>query len=75
MAFASGHVAKGGWLYNPASATTPLCVAIAGNAGLATSAMTTCIAAGQTYTIPAMAGAVSVNATDSGHMFSGAGYQ
>jgi len=74
-AFAASHVAKGGWLFNPAAAAAPLCVAISGVAGTTTSAATTCIAAGQTYAIPPMAGSVSVNASDTGHLFSGAGYQ
>jgi hypothetical protein len=74
-AFAATHVAKGGWLQNPAVATAPLCVNVSGAATITSAGGTSCLAAGQIYTIPPMVGAVSVNATDSGHAYSGTGYQ
>jgi len=74
-AFAAGHVVKGGLLTNPSGASQPLCVRLTGAAGTATSAGTICVAAGASYTIPPMSGAVSVNATDSSHVFGGVGYQ
>ena len=74
-AFSAGHVAKGGVIKNPVAATAPLYVRLTGTAGTTETGGTISIAPGQTYTIPPMAGAVSVNATDSGHVFCGMGFQ
>ncbi len=74
-AFNAGNVAKGGFITNPSTATAALCISISGTATTTSSGGTTCIVAGQTFNIPPMSGAVSANATDSGHVFSGAGYQ
>lgn len=74
-AMAAGIRTGGGWIANPSTATTPLCIAELGTAGVASGGSTTCIAPGVTYTVVGNAGAVSVNATDSAHAFSGYGFQ
>jgi hypothetical protein len=75
-ALTAGHRTAGGWLYNPLAATINLCVNEIGTASGTTSAgSTTCIAPGQTYTLTATTGAVSVITSDSAHAFSGLGLQ
>jgi len=73
-AFNAGHVAKGGWLFNPNTATANLCINIVTTATTTGTGSTACIAPGQSYTIPATTGAISVNSSDSSHGFAGAGY-
>jgi len=75
FAFSAGHVAKGGWIKNPTAAAGPLYIRLTGTAGVTETGGTAYISPGQTFSIPPMAGAVSVNAADSGHIFCGAGYQ
>lgn len=74
-AFNAGHVAKGGYIQNPTAATAALCVSLVGAATTAGTGSTSCIAAGNAFSIPPMTGAVSVNSTDSAHAFSGAGFE
>jgi hypothetical protein len=71
-----GHRARGGWIYNPSSATTALCINEVGAAtGTVSSGSITCVAPGQSYTLAALANSVSVIASDSAHAFSGYGMQ
>jgi hypothetical protein len=71
------HRLKGGWLQNPSTATTNLCInekdaeTAAPNSG----GDTTCIVPGQTYILAPSGNSVSVVASDSGHVFSGYGWQ
>jgi hypothetical protein len=64
---------KGGWLQNPSTATTNLCI----NEMDAAAATTTpggnvvCIAPGQTYLLAPSGNSVSVVSSDSAHAFSG----
>jgi hypothetical protein len=64
---------KGGWLQNPSTATTALCI----NEMDAATATTTpggnvaCIAPGQTYLLAPSGNSVSVVSSDSNHAFSG----
>jgi hypothetical protein len=75
-ALSSGHRTAGGWLQNPIGATVNLCINEIGTAsGTTSSGSTTCIQPGQTYTLIAAAGAVSVISSDSSHPFSGYGLQ
>jgi hypothetical protein len=65
----------GGWIHNPASATTNLGINEIGTAsGTTSNGNTTFIAPGQTYQLAPSANAVSVIASDSGHVFSGYGF-
>ena len=73
-AFAAGEVVSGGYLANPAGASAPLCIRMTGAAATVTSGGTTCIAAGMSFAIAPTSQAVSVNATNSGHAFSGQGF-
>lgn len=74
VALTAGHRPGGGWIMNP-STTTALCINEIGTATTTPSGNTTCIAPGQAYNLLPAAGAVSVNATDSAHVFSGYGIQ
>lgn len=75
-ALAAAHRNKGGWLFNPSTATINLCINEIGAASGTTSAgNTTCIAPGQTYVLAASPNAVSVVSSDSAHPFSGYGFQ
>jgi hypothetical protein len=74
-ALAAAHRNKGGWLFNPNSATVNLCINEIGTASGTTSAgNTTCIVPGQTYVLAASPNAVSVVSSDSAHPFSGFGW-
>jgi hypothetical protein len=74
-ALAAGHRNKGGWLQNPKAAGADLCVNEQGTAtGTVSAGSTTCIAAGQSYSLTPNAGAVSVVSSDSAHPFSGMGF-
>lgn len=72
-AVAAGNKTAGGWLQNPGTATTNLCINELGAATTTPSGDTSCIAPGQVYLLTPGNGAVSVNATDSAHAFSGIG--
>jgi hypothetical protein len=74
-ALIAGHRSKGGWLNNPSTATTNLCVAEVGTAASIPGGNTTCLVPGQTLVLTASANAVSVVASDSSHVFSGVGWQ
>lgn len=74
-ALAAAHRNKGGWLFNPSTATINLCINEIGTASGTTSAgNTTCIVPGQTYVLAASPNAVSVISSDSAHPFSGYGW-
>jgi hypothetical protein len=74
-ALSAGHRTHGGWLKNPDAAAASLCINEIGTAsGTVSSGDTTCIAAGQTYSISPGTGAVSVVSSDSSHTFSGVGF-
>jgi hypothetical protein len=72
----AGHRSAGGWIYNPVGATQNLCISEVGTAsGTVSAASLTCIQPGQMYGLTPSNGSVSVVASDSGHAFSGLGYQ
>lgn len=74
-ALAAGHRNRGGWLKNPDAAAVSLCINEIGTAsGTVSNGDTTCIAAGQTYSISPGIGPVSVVSSDSSHAFSGMGF-
>lgn len=76
VALAAGHRTAGGWIQNPTTATTNLGINEIGTASGTTSlGDTTFILPGQTYQLAPSANAVSVIASDSGHQFSGYGFQ
>ena len=71
-----GHRSAGGWIANPIGAITPLCINEAGTAaGTVSAGSVTCIAPGQSYSLVASNGPVSVVASDASHPFSGYGFQ
>lgn len=74
-ALAAGNRQRGGWLYNPSSATIKLCIDEQTTAsGTSSAGSLTCILPGQSYNlIPSMA-PVSVVTSDSAHPFSGMGW-
>jgi hypothetical protein len=74
-ALAAGHRTSGGWIQNPAAATTSLCINEVGTATTTAGGNITCIAPGQTYLLAANSGAVSVVSADGPHPFSGYGFQ
>jgi hypothetical protein len=75
VALAAAHRNKGGWLFNPSTATVALCInEIATAAGTTSAGNLTCIAPGQTYLLSPSPNAVSVVASDSAHAFSGYGW-
>lgn len=75
-ALTAGHRTAGGFIQNPPSATVNLCLNELGTASGTTSAgSTTCILPGQSYSLAAAAGAVSVISSDSAHPFAGYGMQ
>lgn len=68
------HRTAGGYLYNPpAPNTVNLCINEIDAAGITSSGNTTCIIPGQGYNLTQSGLGVSVNATDSAHVFSGYG--
>ncbi len=74
-ALTAGHRNKGGWIQNPAGAAAALCINESGTAsGTVSSGATTCIQAGQSYTLAPSGNAVSVISSDSSHTFSGQGF-
>ena len=76
-AVAHYHRLKGGWLQNPATATTPLCINEMDAAAATTTpgGNNTCIVPGQTYLLAPSGNSVSVVSSDSAHAFSGYGWQ
>lgn len=64
---------RGGWLNNPSTATTNLCInEMDGQAATTTpGGNVTCIAPAQTYLLAPSGNSVSVVSSDSGHAFSG----
>jgi len=75
VALAAAHRNKGGWLFNPTTATVALCInEIATAAGTTSAGSLTCIAPGQTYLLSPSPNAVSVVTSDSAHAFSGYGW-
>jgi hypothetical protein len=74
-ALAAGHRTSGGWLQNPPTATTNLCVNERGTATTTAGGDVTCIVPGQTYLLGGSGNAVSVVSSDSAHPFSGYGWQ
>lgn len=73
-ALSAGHRTKGGWIQNPSTATQLLCLSETGTAATTQGGSTTCLPAGITYQLVPSGGAVSVNAPDGGHPFSGYGF-
>jgi len=67
----AGHRASGGWIQNPPTATTNLCVNERGTATTTAGGDTSCLVPGQTYILSGNAGPVSVVSSDSAHAFSG----
>jgi hypothetical protein len=74
-ALAAGHRTSGGWIQNPPTATTNLCINEVGTATTTPGGNVTCIEPGQTYLLAANSGAVSVVSSDAAHAFSGYGFQ
>jgi hypothetical protein len=73
-ALAAGQRNNGGWIQNPSTATTLLCINELGTAsGTSSNGDTTCISPGQTYNLMPSPKPVSVIASDSAHAFSGYG--
>lgn len=73
-AIAAGNRLRGGWLFNPSSATVELCInEISTASGTVSSGSTTCIAVGMKYDVVPSTAAVSVISSVSGHTFSGMG--
>ena len=70
----AGHRASGGWIQNPPTAATNLCINERGTATTTAGGDVTCIAPGQTYMLSGNAGPVSVVSSDSAHAFSGMGW-
>ncbi len=73
QALGPGEHAAGGFIQNPPTATTNLCINEAGTAVVAGSGSTTCIAPGIFYLLAPSNGPVSVVSSDSAHGFSGYG--
>jgi len=72
-ALVAGNRTAGGFVQNPPNATSNLCVNEIGAAGTASSGDTVCVVPGQGYVITASAGAVTINAADTGHAYAGYG--
>ena len=72
-AVAHYHRLKGGWLSNPSTATTNLCIdEMDGEAATTTpGGNVTCVVPGQTYLLAPSGNSVSVVSSDSAHSFSG----
>ena len=64
---------KGGWLNNPSTATTSLCIDEQDNEAATTTpgGNVTCVVPGQTYLLAPSGNSVSVVSSDSNHVFSG----
>lgn len=76
VALSAGHKTAGGLIQNPPTASINLCINEIGTAsGTTSSGDTTCIIPGQSYSLTASSGAVSVISSDSAHAFSGYGLQ
>lgn len=74
-AFAAGHRMKGGWIHNPANAGSNLCInEISTASGTTSNGATTCIQPGSNFGLAPSTSSVSVIAADSGHVFSGEGF-
>lgn len=75
-ALTAGHRTAGGWIYNPATATVPLCInEVATASGTTSQGSLTCIPPDRTEQLAPSAAAVSVVSSDSAHPFSGYGFQ
>jgi hypothetical protein len=74
-ALTAGHRSSGGWIQNPSTATTNLCVNERGAATTTAGGDVVCLAPGQTLVLGASPNAVSVVSSDSAHPFSGYGWQ
>lgn len=74
-ALSAGHRSSGGWIQNPSTATTNLCINERGAATVTQGGDITCIVPGQTYLLAANGNAVSVVSSDSAHPYSGYGWQ
>ena len=74
-ALTAGHRSSGGWIMNPSTATTSLCVNERGTATTTAGGDIVCLAPGQTLVLAASGNAVSVVSSDSAHVFSGYGWQ
>ena len=73
-ALAAGQRSKGGWIQNPPSASTNLCVNEKSTATTTAGGDVTCLVPGQTYILAANGNAVSVVSSDGPHPFSGYGW-
>lgn len=77
-AIIAGHRTAGGWIENPSTATTVICVNSITTAAFSSGACVGSnngISPGQTFNIPANANAVSVISSDASHAYSGEGLQ
>jgi hypothetical protein len=74
-ALTAGHRSSGGWIQNPSTASTNLCVNERGAATTTAGGDVVCLAPGQTLVLSASPNAVSVVSSDSAHAFSGYGWQ
>jgi len=77
-ALSAGHRSAGGWIQNPPTATTVICVNTITTAAFSSGACigsNNAISPGQVFNIPANANAVSVVSSDATHPFSGEGLQ
>ena len=76
-AVAHYHRLKGGWIQNPSTAATPLCIneMDAATATTTPGGNVTCIVPGQTYLLAPTGNSVSVVSSDSNHAFSGVAWQ
>jgi hypothetical protein len=74
-ALVAGNRTSGGWIANPSTATTVLCINEQGAATITAQGATFCIVPGQSYSLAPSKNAVSVVSSDSAHPFSGIGFQ
>lgn len=77
-ALSATHRSAGGWIENPITATTVICVNTITTAAFSSGACVGSnngVAPGQVFNIPANANAVSVVSSDASHAFSGEGLQ
>ena len=75
-ALTAGHRSSGGWIQNPPTATTNLCINERAIPATTTAGGdVVCLVPGQTLVLAASPNAVSVVSSDSAHPFSGYGWQ
>lgn len=67
----AGNRGGGGWIQNPPTASTNLCINERGTATTTAGGDIVCVVPGQTYMLAKNAGPVSVVSSDSAHAFSG----